>query len=303
MKKGFLAIGVTSEAEGPTKGFMEQTSAKMAVAYEPSLKSMKAYGFNGFPSSASISPKGVVVWTGHPSSLTEKIIEENLVGVVMNASGKLTVDADLPKKYASIAKQLEKGDLGEGMKALDAALAGDKVADADRAALEAAKEQVNAVLEEGEEGDRNRRRRRTLVRRDRGLEAPSRPDFKGHEAAKAGGNRRSRDVAKDPAKKKELEAEQRIAEAQKAAAAGKKKEALAILDGLGTGYLEGHEGSGPRESRGRRDQEGRLILRARTTPRCPARGRFLFSNAEGESARSAATRLAGCAACSPSSPS
>jgi len=235
-KKGFVAVGVTSEAEGPTKGFMEQTSAKMAVAYEPSLKSMKAYGFNGFPSSALISPKGVVVWTGHPSSLTEKIIEENLVGVVMNASGKLTVDADLPKKYASIAKQLEKGDLGDGMKALDAVLANEKLPDADRTALEAAKEQVNAVLEE------EKKAIETAVGEERWFDATAgwkrlATHFKGHEAAKAA-ETAAADVAKDPAKKKELEAGQRIAEAQKAAAAGKKKEALAILDGLGTGYLK-----------------------------------------------------------------
>ncbi len=235
-KKGFLAIGVTSEPEGPTKGFMESTSAKMAVAFEPGLKSMKAYGFTGFPSSALVSPKGVVVWTGHPSSLTEKIIEDNLVGVVMNSSGKLTVDVELPKKYSAIVKQLEKGDLGEGMKALDAAIAAQSVSETDKTALEAAKSATQNVLDEETKAVD------AAVTEERWHDATLgwkriATHFKGHEAAKVA-DTSAADVLKDPAKKKELEAGQRIADAQKAAAAGKKKEALGILDNLGTGYLK-----------------------------------------------------------------
>ena len=61
--------------------------------------------------------------------------------------------------------------------------------------------------------------------------------FRNHEAGKAA-DAAATEIAKDPARKKELEAGQKIADALKLAAAGKTKEALGALDGLSNGVLK-----------------------------------------------------------------
>jgi len=236
-KKGFLAVGVTSEPEDPTAKYMEETGAKMAVAYETSSKSMEAYGFRGYPSAALIDPKGILVWKGHPSRLTDEIIEQHIKGAVVGSGdGKLALELELPKKYAAVAKQLAKGDLGDAHKALAAALAGNGVAEADRPALEAAKAEVEATLAAAQHDAQ------TAATEERWFDAQGAwkrvsAAFRNHEAGKAA-DAAAAEIAKDPARKKELEAGQKIADALKLAAAGKAKEALSALDALSNGVLK-----------------------------------------------------------------
>lgn len=149
-KKGLVIVGVTDEPEAPTTKYMEDTGWKAIVAYEPGLSSMKEYGFKGFPSSALVNAKGVVVWTGHPAGLTDNIIEQHLKGARVpgapSAFADLKPDLDAPKKYQSLAKKIASGQVGAGLIDLEKALAG-KVAEADKPALEAMQTEIKALYD------------------------------------------------------------------------------------------------------------------------------------------------------------
>ncbi len=77
-KQGFVVVGVTGEPEQPTEQFVQSTGARFAVAYEPSLASMYAFGFKGFPSAALVGRRGKILWKGHPMALDGKLIEREL---------------------------------------------------------------------------------------------------------------------------------------------------------------------------------------------------------------------------------
>jgi peroxiredoxin len=77
-KRGLVVVGVTGEPEDATEQFVQTTGARFAVAYEPGLESMRAFGFKGFPSAALVGKGGKIVWKGHPMALDAKVIEQNL---------------------------------------------------------------------------------------------------------------------------------------------------------------------------------------------------------------------------------
>jgi hypothetical protein len=212
-KKGFVVVGVTSEPKSPTIKFIEDTGWKATVVIEKNNATMRAYAFKGYPSAALVSPDGKVVWTGHPSTLRDKDIEKNLVGVRMNdkRAGTLYVDAELPGKYKNIAKKLASGKLGDGLKALQGALK--KCSQNDKASLEDAVQAVEKLAEDelakaeqaGEEGrwfDAQTAWKRLAKH------------YPGHEAGKTAKGK-LQELKKDKSLKPELEAGKRIAKAKK----------------------------------------------------------------------------------------
>lgn len=150
-KKGFVIVGVTSEAKAPTETYLEETGWKATVALEGSGGTMRAYGFTGYPSSTLVGPTGKVVWTGHPSGLSERVIEENLAGVRLGGPNGLALDIELPRKHRAIAKKLSKGTLGPAYLDLQKALdrLGQDADDLEEAAvLRDAIQQVDALAQE-----------------------------------------------------------------------------------------------------------------------------------------------------------
>jgi hypothetical protein len=239
-KKGFVVLNITGEPESETKKYIEETGLKSPVVFEKGLASMKEFGFEGFPSSALVDPKGKVVWTGHPGGLTEKIIEEHLVGVTLGPpSDKLTIDCELPKKYAATAKLLSSGKLGEGRNALATAIAAKDLKEADKAPLETAAADVDKFIEqEVATADAAYAEKRYFDAQAcwKRISAACR----GHQAGKTA-DQKLADLAKDASLKKEIEAGGRIAEAQKLSAAGKTKQAISLLSGLSENHLKDTE--------------------------------------------------------------
>jgi hypothetical protein len=244
-KKGFVILAITGEPESETKKFIEETKLAAPVVFEKTAdgkvpESMKAFGFEGLPSSALIGPKGEVLWTGHPSGLTEKIIEEHLAGVKPPApSAKLAIECDLPKKYAPTAKMLSSGRVGEGRNALAKALEAKDLKEGDKPQLEAAVAEVDALIE------RELLAATTAASEKRYFDAQAAwkrisAACRGHDAGKTADTKLA-ELGKDAALKKEIEAGARIAEAQKLAEAGKTKQALGVLTALGDGYLKDTE--------------------------------------------------------------
>ncbi len=150
-KKGLVVVGLTDEPEAPTAKYITDTGFKATVVFEPGLKSMKDYGFTGFPSSALVNSKGDVVWTGHPAGLTEAIIEENLKGArppgAPSIYADLKPDIDALPKFQPISKKIAGGQVGAGLGDIEKALTG-KLTDAEKKSLDAMSTEIKAIYDE-----------------------------------------------------------------------------------------------------------------------------------------------------------
>lgn len=127
--KGLVVLAVTNEGRGLVDKFVGDTGAKHPIVIEDG-DSLPAFGGRGFPSSYLIDAEGKVAWAGHPASIQEAEIERLLQGVRLLPQ--------LPRKFASIQKSLEKGDFAGARKALDGQLAGTSLDEEERRAAEGA---------------------------------------------------------------------------------------------------------------------------------------------------------------------
>ena len=95
-----------------------------------------------------MSPKGEVVWEGHPGDLKESLIEEHLVGV------RLTPVYSFPRELRSAERDLNAGKYSAGLKALEDHLKKPKSTEtgaAATAAIEQVKEYGTSRLKEAED--------------------------------------------------------------------------------------------------------------------------------------------------------
>ena len=109
-KKGLTIIGVTDEPAAKIRSYIDEKGIKYVIA----IGGAKEYETTGIPHSWLVGPKGSIVWAGHPASLNEKTIEENLKEVTL-----LPV-FDLPKDLKPIEKDLAAGKYAAAVKALEA---------------------------------------------------------------------------------------------------------------------------------------------------------------------------------------
>lgn len=143
-KRGLTVIGVSDEAAATVRPFIEKNGMKYVIALEKS----SAYQSNGIPHSWLVSPKGEVVWEGHPANLKESLIEEHLKNAV------LTPQFSLPKDLKSAERDLNAGNFTAGIKALETHLKKPRSPDTEaaaRAALEQATKYGEARLKSVDE--------------------------------------------------------------------------------------------------------------------------------------------------------
>ncbi|MBI4879887.1 MAG: hypothetical protein HY812_09555 [Planctomycetes bacterium] len=239
-KKGFVVVGVTNvgdkEPEDKTKEFIESNGMRAVVALEPGLASMDAYGFKGFPSAALVSPKGKIVWTGHPAGLEAGVIEENLKDVQPGRpSGDLVVELALPEKYSATAKKLKSGSLGYALNELVKAGSDKKLSPKDAARIDEARREIEAIIE------RETRRAEEALAEKRYFDAQfawSRllKAFRGHDASKSAAEQLAK-LKADPAITREISAGERINTALDQIDEGKTDAALKTLRSVTTGPL------------------------------------------------------------------
>lgn len=108
-KKGLVIIGVSDEAAGTIKPFVE----KMNMNYLVAVGGAPEYKTDGIPHAWLVNPKGEVVWDDHPMNLKNELIEENLKGV------RLTPEFKLPKELKSTQALLDAGKYAQAMKELE----------------------------------------------------------------------------------------------------------------------------------------------------------------------------------------
>ncbi len=237
-KKGLAVVAVTNSPESEALKFADETKMKSAIGFEPSLASMKAFGFTGFPSSALVGGDGKVIWTGHPSGLKDDMVEQGLKTV--RILPKYAVDVELPSKYKSIAKNLAKGKLGAGWVALEKALGKSLHEEDDKAALQKAADAVK-TFHEARVAEAN-----TAFDEGRIFDAYDAWDmigkhFRAHREH-ATTAREKLKALKVPELRKEFDAGKRIAAAIEAHGKGKEKKAIKALQSLLAGsYKETKE--------------------------------------------------------------
>jgi len=136
-KKGLTIIGVSDEAPGTVKPFIE----KLNVAYIIGIGGAEGYKTEGIPHAWLVGADGTVAWEGHPLELKEATIEEHLRGV------RLAPEFKLPKELASAQKLLDAEKYGAAIQDLEKHLKKPKGGESEKAAREA----LEAVKKLGDE--------------------------------------------------------------------------------------------------------------------------------------------------------
>lgn len=126
-KKGLTIIGVSDEAPGAVKQFLQKVEMKYTIA----MGGADDYKTSGIPHAWLVSPERKIVWKGHPSGLQDSLIEEHLKTV------SLAPRFALPPELKAAEKHLNAGNYAAGLKALEAHLKKPKNAETEAAAKDA----------------------------------------------------------------------------------------------------------------------------------------------------------------------
>lgn len=151
--QGLAIVAVSNEAKGTLDAFAKSKSVNYRVGVDTTGDVWKAYPGRGVPRAWLIGPDGKIVFQGHPGSITDAMIEEQIKKI---AAMKLRdvepalapAKSDFDKKsygaaYAKAAKVLKDGKAEEKAKA-DAQYLSDKVKERGDGALATVDELVAA---------------------------------------------------------------------------------------------------------------------------------------------------------------
>jgi thiol-disulfide isomerase/thioredoxin len=122
--QGLTIVGVSDEAVQKVKNFVTEKGMKYLIA----IKGADEYQTDSIPHGWLISPRGEVVWEGHPADLKESAIEEQLKTALV--APKIA----LPKDLKSIERDIASAKYGEAMKALESQVKKPKTPEAGAAA-------------------------------------------------------------------------------------------------------------------------------------------------------------------------
>lgn len=102
-EKGLSVIGVTGESAAQTDPWVAKHGAKYAYAYDKGNSLGRQLGITGLPGAVLVDPSGTVVWKGHPSGLTDAVVEKHLGGALPKPLW------EWPKVAAPVAKAISAG--------------------------------------------------------------------------------------------------------------------------------------------------------------------------------------------------
>ncbi|MBI4230461.1 MAG: hypothetical protein HY608_06465 [Planctomycetes bacterium] len=130
-ERGLFILALSSEQKGALEPFVAENRIEYPVGCGSSTSG--AYGVRGIPDSYLIGADGKVIWNGHPSGLTDAMIEAALskVSGPIGPSAFLLPD-DLPESFAAVRAAVRKRQLALAIRTLEG-MAGDGGPDADRA--------------------------------------------------------------------------------------------------------------------------------------------------------------------------
>lgn len=105
--------GESDEVDKTVK-WVADKGVNYGYAYDEDLKLFGKLGLNSFPSAILVDPFGNVVYSGHPSRLSEELIDETLANVLPAPMG------EWPEALAPVADKLTMGHFGPAKRALGA---------------------------------------------------------------------------------------------------------------------------------------------------------------------------------------
>ena len=97
---------MTGESKEKTEPWVEKHGAKYAYAYDKGTKLFSALKCRGYPSAALVDPNWTVVWTGHPASLNDGLIEKHIGGASRTPVGINAIAKTWPSEAAPVKKAL-----------------------------------------------------------------------------------------------------------------------------------------------------------------------------------------------------
>lgn len=218
-KKGLAIVGVTDEPSSKVKPFMAEKGAKYVIA--TGVKGV--YQNSSIPHAWLISPTGEVVWRGHPASLKDSLIEEQL------KTARMQPEFSLPKELQKAGAYLDAGAFGKGIEALERYLKSPK----DEAVATAAKEAIETATAfgKGRLEDARKSAEAGQVTYAVGVVGELATSFRGTDIGKEA--KTQQDAWKrDPKVRAELEAEAILQQAEKHIREKNYKAANGLLQGL-----------------------------------------------------------------------
>lgn len=114
-KKGLSIVGVTSEPRAKTDPWIAKHKVSYAYAFDKGGKLSRELKVGGIPHAVLVDPRGKVVWKGHPSSLKDSDIEENIKGASTNPPGIDGLTKDWPDSASAAKNLLKKGKIGKAL--------------------------------------------------------------------------------------------------------------------------------------------------------------------------------------------
>lgn len=105
---------MTDEPASLTEPWIAKHGAVYAYAYDKGGKLKRWFGVGGIPHAVLIDATGTVVWSGHPGQLDESTIEEHLGGTLSKPV------FEWPNASKGVAKSLVKGDFAGALAAAKA---------------------------------------------------------------------------------------------------------------------------------------------------------------------------------------
>ncbi len=117
-KSGLSIVGVTGESTDKTEPWIEEHGARYPYAYldkEVLSGFMKQMGMGGYPSAAIVNPKGKIVWTGHPSSISSSLVKKHMKGADKTPVELRAVVRNWPKEAQHVRASFKKGQLAKAL--------------------------------------------------------------------------------------------------------------------------------------------------------------------------------------------
>lgn len=100
---------MTEEGKRDTEKWVEAKRARYPYGYDPKGKVRRLFEAPGFPHAILIDPQGVVVWKGHPGTLSKALVEKHLAGALEQPLWSW------PASAKKVRVAVQKGQLGKAL--------------------------------------------------------------------------------------------------------------------------------------------------------------------------------------------
>lgn len=197
--RGFVVLSITSDPKSTLEKFIKDKGITYRIGVDEKREAAQAYSGTSIPRSWLVDTEGNVVWTDHPASLTDQMIEDQLKNVL---DTKLR---DVVPALASAKGDFEKKKLGDAWGKAQKVLANEKAPEADKADAQYIADEVTKRAEAAFAAADQKASARQFPKAIQKLKEIALL-FKGTDWEKSA-NEKKKSIEADPDAKKEIEAQ------------------------------------------------------------------------------------------------